>query len=176
MKYWDFRESGKPRYDFLAYTDGSYRVPRNFGAAACIVLDGEGTAIRYKWSEVSRYSTSNRQEMAAIIHALLHVPEGSSVLVRSDSENGIAQLTGQVRSKKDAGLVQLFRQVRKERALQVRLEWIRSHSGDPWNDYVDNLCIEALDLFESDGTRVREGVETESLYSYIADNKTLSQI
>ena len=42
MKYWDFRESGKPRYDYLAYTDGSYLVPKNFGAAACIVLDGEG--------------------------------------------------------------------------------------------------------------------------------------
>ena len=147
MKYWDFRESGKPRYDYLAYTDGSYLVPKNFGAAACIVLDGEGTAICYKWSEVSRYSTSNRQEMAAIIHALLHTPEGSSVLVRSDSENGIALLTGQVRSKKDWDLIQLYREIVRARRLRVTLEWIRSHSGDPWNDYVDNLCIVALDLF-----------------------------
>jgi len=167
MKYWDFRESGKPRYDYLAYTDGSYLVPKNFGAAACIVLDGEGTAICYKWSEVSRYSTSNRQEMAAIIHALLHTPEGSSVLVRSDSENGIALLSGQVRSKKDTDLVQLYRQVKKERALRVTLEWVRSHSGDRWNDYVDYLCIEALDLFEANGTRVREGVDPEALFAYI---------
>ncbi|MBO5546980.1 MAG: hypothetical protein IJ603_00105 [Bacteroidales bacterium] len=167
MKYWDFRESGKPRYDYLAYTDGSYLVPKNFGAAACIVLDGEGTAICYKWSEVSRYSTSNRQEMAAIIHALLHTPEGSSVLVRSDSENGIALLTGQVRSKKDWDLIQLYRETVRARRLRVTLEWIRSHSGDPWNDYVDNLCIEALDLFEADGTRVREGVDPEALYAYL---------
>ncbi|MCR4860748.1 MAG: hypothetical protein K5910_08810 [Bacteroidales bacterium] len=167
MRYWEFRESGKPRYDYLAYTDGSYRVPKNFGAAACIVLDGEGTGIRYKWSEVSRYSTSNRQEMAAIVHALLHTPPGSSVLVRSDSENGIALLTGQVRSKKDWDLVQLYRTVRKDRSLKVTLEWIPSHSGDPWNEYVDNLCIEALDLFETDGTRVREGVDPEALFAYI---------
>ena len=160
MKYWDFRESGKPRYDYIAYTDGSYRVPKNFGAAACIVLDGDGAKILYQWSEVSRYSTSNRQELAAIIQALLHIPAGSSVLVRSDSENGIALLTGQVRSKKDLDLIQLYRQVKRERALRVQLEWIRSHSGDPMNDYVDNLCIEALDLFESDGTRVREGSPT----------------
>ncbi len=167
MKYWEFRESGKPRYDYIAYTDGSYLLPKNFGAAACIVLDGEGAAICYKWSEVSRYSTSNRQEIAAIVHALLHTPEGSSVLVRSDSENGIAQLTGAVRSKKDADLVQLFHKVRKERHLRVTLEWVRSHSGDPWNDYVDNLCIEALDLFETDGTRVREGVDPQALYAYL---------
>ena len=167
MRYWDFRESGKPRYDYLAYTDGSYLLPKNFGAAACIVLDGEGTDICYKWSEVSRYSTSNRQEMAAIIHALLHTPEGSSVLVRSDSENGIALLTGTVRSKKDWDLVQLYRQTVRDRRLRVSLEWIRSHSGDPWNDYVDNLCSEALDLFEADGTRVREGVDPHALYAYL---------
>jgi ribonuclease HI len=167
MKYWDFRESGKPRYDYIAYTDGSYLVPKNFGAAACIVLDGECSGILYSWSEVSRYSTSNRQELAGIVHALLHTPPGSSVLVRSDSENGIAQLTGAVRSKKDADLVQLFHKVRKERHLRITLEWVRSHSGDPWNDYVDNLCIEALDLFETDGTRVREGVDPQALYAYL---------
>ena len=105
--------------------------------------------------------------MAAIIHALLHTPEGSSVLVRSDSENGIALLTGTVRSKKDWDLVQLYRQTIRDRRLRVSLEWIRSHSGDPWNDYVDNLCIEALDLFEADGTRVREGVDPHALYAYL---------
>ena len=167
MRYWDFRESGKPQYDYYAYTDGSYLVPKNFGAAACIVLDGDGDKLLYQWSEASRYSTSNRQELAAIIHALLHVPAGSSVLVRSDCESGIALLTGQVRSKKDGDLVDLYRQVKKERALRVTLEWVRSHSGDRWNDYVDYLCIEALDLFEANGTRVREGVDPEALFAYI---------
>ena len=167
MRYWDFRESGKPQYDYYAYTDGSYLVPKNFGAAACIVLDGDGDKLLYQWSEASRYSTSNRQELAAIIHALLHVPEGSSVLVRSDCESGIALLTGQVRSKKDVDLLHLYRQVKEERALRVTLEWVRSHSGDRWNDYVDYLCIEALDLFESKGTRVREGVDSEALFAYI---------
>ena len=167
MKYWDFRESGKPRYDYIAYTDGSYLVPKNFGAAACIVLDGDCSGILYSWSEVSRYSTSNRQELAGIVHALLHTPPGSSVLVRSDSENGIAQLSGQVRSKKDFDLVQLYRKVKKERALQVQLEWVRSHSGDRWNDHVDDLCMEALDLFETKGTHVREGVDPDALISYI---------
>ena len=172
MKYWDFRESGKPRYDYLAYPDGSYLLRRNFGASACIVLDGEQMGVCYKWSEVSRYSTSNRQEIAAIIHALLHTPEGSSVLVRSDSENGIAQLTGAVRSRKDWDLVQLYRQTVKERRLRVTLEWVRSHSGDPWNDYVDNLCIEALALFEVDGTRVREGVDPDALFAYLCRKQT----
>ncbi len=167
MKYWDFRDSSKPRYDYIAYTDGSYLLRKNFGASACIVLDGEVSGICYKWTEVSRYSTSNRQEIAAIIHALLHTPEGSSVLVRSDSENGIAQLTGQVRSRKDWDLVQLYRRTVKERRLRVTLEWVRSHSGDVWNDYVDNLCIEALALFEIDGTRVREGVDPDALFAYL---------
>ena len=167
MTYWDYRESDKPTYDYLVYTDGSYLLPKNFGASACIVLDGECHKPLYQWSEVSRYSTSHRQELAAIVHALLHVPPGSSVLVRSDSENGIALLTGLVRSKKDYDLVQLYRKVKQERTLRVELQWIRSHSGDRWNDYVDNLCIEALDLFEANGTRVREGVDSESLFAYI---------
>jgi len=167
MTYWDYRERGKPQYDFIAYTDGGYVLPKNYGAAACIVLDGECGKPFYQWSEVSRYSTSNRQEIAAIVHALLHVPQGSSVLVRSDSENGIALLSGEVRSKKDWDLVQLYRKVKKERELRVTLEWVRSHSGDRWNDHVDNLCIEAQDLFEKDGTRVREGVDPEALFAYI---------
>ena len=29
MKYWDFRESGKPQYDYIAYTDGGYRLPHH---------------------------------------------------------------------------------------------------------------------------------------------------
>ena len=131
MKYWDFRECGKPQYDYYAYTDGSYLLPKNYGAAACLVLAGEDEKPLYQWSEVSRY------------------------------------LTGQVRSKKDTDLVQLYRQVKKERALRVTLEWVRSHSGDRWNDYVDYLCIEALDLFEANGTRVREGVDPEALFAYI---------
>ena len=116
---------------------------------------------------MSRYSTSNRQELAAIVHALLHVPERSSVLVRSDSENGIAQLSGQVRSRRDNDLVRLYRQIKKERALQVQLEWVRSHSGDRWNDHVDELCMEALDLYEAKGVHVREGVDPDALISYI---------
>jgi ribonuclease HI len=74
-----------------------------------------------------------------------------------------------VRSKKDWDLVSLFRQVKKERSLRVTLEWIRSHGGDPWNEYVDNLCIEALDLFVQDGTRVREGVAPDALFAYICN-------
>ena len=54
MTYWDYRESGKPQYDYLAYTDGSYLLPKNFGASACIVLDGECSKPLYQWSEVSR--------------------------------------------------------------------------------------------------------------------------
>ena len=51
MRYWDFRESGKPQYDYYAYTDGSYLVPKNFGAAACIVLDRDAERVRKELKE-----------------------------------------------------------------------------------------------------------------------------
>lgn len=152
-----FLDKPGPEVQFVAYTDGSYVLPRNVGASACVILEAGGEKRKvYEWSEVSSYSTTQRQELKAIIQAISKVPEGSAVMVYSDSENGIGVLAGGLHSRRDTDLVEMYHKVRRERGLRVYLEWIRSHTGNEWNEYADQLCIDALQHYEQTGCRLRE--------------------
>lgn len=130
--------------DFTAYTDGGYSIARGVGASACVILDKDGEKV-YAWSRPARNATNNKHELAAIIHAALHTPIGAKLLVISDSEYCIGVLSGNYSAKKNLDLIEHFKKVVDERKLDVAFEWTRSHSGDFWNEFVDNMCTEAME-------------------------------
>ena len=140
--------------DFVAYTDGSYIIPKDIGASACVILPANKDEILYQWSKVCRDSTNNRQELGAIIHVVMNVPLGSSVEIRSDSEYSIGVLGGTMRGKLNTDLISIYRATIDERQINVRFEWVRGHAGDYYNEFADSLCTEAVDRFYSDGTRI----------------------
>lgn len=143
--------------DFVAYTDGGYVIPENIGASACVILNGG--SVYYRWSKACRNQTNNRQELGAMIHAVLSVPEGSSLLIVSDSQYCIGVLNGSNTPHKNCDLIDYFRTFCHERNVSVLFQWVRGHGDDPWNNYADALSSEAIDRFRLGGDKEWESFE-----------------
>ncbi len=109
-------------------------------------------------SGAERHTTNQRMEVMAVIEALKDNPEGDVEIV-SDStyvvkcfndkwhvgwlKRGWKNSQGQPVSNKDLWeeLFGLVLGVNRE----IRFTWVKGHSGDPMNDYVDVLATEAAD-------------------------------
>ena len=142
------------RPDFIAYTDGGYTIQKNTGASACIILSADRTIELYRWSKALQNSTNNRQELGAIIHVVMAVPEGSCVEIHSDSRYSIGVLSGTMKAKINTDLIEIYRRTIRERNVTVKFVWVRGHSGEAMNEEVDNLCTEAADRFLEGGERI----------------------
>ena len=129
---------------FTAYTDGGYVIPIGIGASACIIID-KNNEIIHTWSKASRNSTNNRQELAAIIHAVLHTPMNSDVLIISDSKYAMGVLSGCNNAKTNQDLIAYYCKFVLERNIRVGFKWVRGHNGDKWNEAVDAMCTEAIE-------------------------------
>ena len=136
-----FPPNFKPK--FTAYTDGGYVIPLAIGASACVILDEKGKII-HSWSKAIRHSTNNRQELDAIIHAVLNTPENSDLLVISDSKYAMGVLSGTNKAKKNQDLIDYYCMYVLARNIRVGFKWVAGHNGDYWNEVVDNMCTEAI--------------------------------
>lgn len=132
--------------DYIAYTDGGYLIPKGYGASACVILNTQGEKI-YEWSKICRNSSSNRQELGAIIHAVLHTPEGSNLLVYSDSQYAIGVLSGSIKAKKNPDLISYYKRFVLNRRIKVSFRWVAGHNGNQWNEVVDAMCTEAMSAY-----------------------------
>lgn len=133
------------------YTDGSYNIGRDLGGWAFVAVN-EGELI-FKKSEVGiSKSTNNRMEMIAAIEALKDLKfRGGSGRIYTDSKylkygvetwiktwknNGWKTAKGKFVKNKD-----LWEQLDVlYSTLSVSIIWIKGHSGDEWNDLVDELA------------------------------------
>lgn len=147
-------------FDFVAYTDGGYSIQRNVGASACVVLSSNRKKILYKWSKALRNSTNNRQELGAIIHVVLSIPDGSRVKIYSDSQYSIGVLSGKMKPKTNTDLVDYFRQFCAQRGVEVAFSWVQGHNGDVWNEEVDQMCTTAMDALLMSGRKIIESRNT----------------
>ena len=142
------------RPDLIAYTDGGYTIQKNTGASACVILSADRAVELYRWSKALQNSTNNRQELGAIIHVVLSVPEGSYVEIHSDSRYSIGVLSGSMKAKINTDLIEIYRRTIRERKVTVKFIWVRGHSGEAMNEEVDNLCTEAVERFLAGGERI----------------------
>ena len=128
-------------YDYLIYTDGGYSVNKDVGAFAYVILKGD-TIVKSKAYPIA-HETNNRAELKAIIAGCWQCPEGSTILVRSDSQYSIYTLQGKWSRRKNQDLFEVWdKKIIKEKKLNVTLEWVKGHNGDQWNEYCDQLCNE----------------------------------
>lgn len=144
------------KYDYIAYTDGGYIIPKGIGASACVVLDAHTRKELYWWSKVCENSTSNRQELGAIIHTILSIPCFGRVLIYSDSQYAIGVLSGKMRGKLNQDLIEYFWNFCEQRRISVDFKWVQGHNGNHYNEVVDGLCTKAMEWFQETGERVRE--------------------
>ena len=87
-------------------------------------------------------TTSNRAELKAIIRALLWLAPSASATVVSDSQYAVKVLSGAYRAKANLDLIEEARALMRER--QIKLQWVRGHAGNRWNERADALAAQGM--------------------------------
>ncbi len=137
-------------YDYLVYTDGACIGNPGPGGWAAIIRGRDGSERILAGNAVR--TTNNRMELTAALEALRALPEGVRVLLRTDSrhladaiEKGWAErwrAHGWKRNRRErAENSDLWEQLLSELERRiVRIEWVRSHNGDPLNERCDAIA------------------------------------
>jgi len=130
------------------FTDGASRGNPGPGGFATILVY---KALRKEISQGFRKTTNNRMELLAVIAGLEAIKkEGSEVTVYSDSKyvvDAVEQgwIWGWVKKgfkgKKNADLWKRFIEVFKKH--QVKLKWVKGHSGHSENERCDELAVQS---------------------------------
>lgn len=138
---------------YVAYTDGA--CEGNPGPGGWGVVYVENNAVTRQLSGGTRQTTNNQMELTAATEAVEGVPEGSELLVITDSKyvkDGITSwITGwKARNWRTAANKPVKNQdfwIRLDEACKlrrVRFQWVKGHSGNTFNDLVDQLAVEAV--------------------------------
>lgn len=132
--------------DFVVYTDGSCNNFSMFGegGASYIVLDCGNNIVKVASKGVLG-STNNRVEMLAILSALQTLPDGSSVIIRTDSQYCINAFSKRVTrfslGVKNQDIISMY-EVESKRFAKIVFQWVKSHNGDYFNEMADVLSNE----------------------------------
>ena len=134
---------------FVAYTDGSYDMETHYGASAVIILTADESqvlfqrgAARYIRSE-GKSQFSQEQELGACIRAVMSVPDGSELTIKTDSQYCVKVLGGEWEAHANLGLIDRYHEERRKRHIRVGFVKVKGHSGNKWNDLADALCTQA---------------------------------
>lgn len=128
---------------YIAYTDGGCQNTSIYGeggSAYLIIHNGE---VIKTASKGFLRTTSNRMEMLAIISAVCSVPNGSDLLVYSDSQYAINTLSGNWKPKKNHDLIYQYNE-RIKNLSSVSFRWVKGHNGNKYNEMVDSMCTGSI--------------------------------
>ena len=133
------------------YTDGScHGNPGPGGWAAIIVEDGSRRVL----GGGEARTTNNRMEMMAVIEGLKVLPEGSRVMVFSDSRYVVNTMTRSWKRNANGDLWGMLDTEVEKR--EVSWRWVRAHKGDPLNEEADRVA-------NREASRQRAGSSGQSL-------------
>lgn len=133
---------------YVVYTDGSANnmIAPFYGACACVILDEKSEDIIYESSKGYKETTNNRCEIMAFIEALKHIHPNSYVDFYTDSQYCKTVLNlGKARYPKNMDLIFEFRDLCFSNRIKFKIHWVRGHSGNKWNEYVDKLANDAYE-------------------------------
>ena len=133
------------------YTDGGSNVHTGKeGAWAYVVIENDEVIHEAFGSE--KGTTNGRMEVLALKHALSHavsLDKTTEIIIRSDSQYCVKaynEWTNNWRTNKwrksntkHIEHVEEWKIIDILRAPNIKVEWVKGHSGDRWNDYVDKL-------------------------------------
>jgi ribonuclease HI len=129
------------------FTDGGYSIPRNKGAWGVAVVEGN-KLIKEERGEITN-STSNRAELLGLIKALELSFEFEEVEINCDSQYLVKGYNSWMkkwrqndwcRSKnEEVKNVDLWKKVNELKNPKATVKWVKAHSGNKWNEYVDGL-------------------------------------
>jgi ribonuclease HI len=131
------------------FTDGAAEPNPGPGGWGVVYVEND-RIVREEWGHEPS-TTSNRMELMALMAACRIVPPGTGTTVYSDSRlcvstftewapaweaRGWKRKTGEI---KNLDLVQELYRTLKQRP-ELKLEWIKAHAGNRWNEYADSLA------------------------------------
>ena len=135
------------------YTDGACRGNPGPGGWAALLIAGEQ---RKEVSGAETATTNNRMELTAAIEGLRALKRRCRVLLYTDSKYVLQGITQWLPQWKARGWRTASREPVKNQDLWEKLDaaaaaqdiewhWVKGHSGDEGNEYVDELANRAID-------------------------------
>jgi ribonuclease HI len=128
------------------YTDGSCHPNPGPGSFGYVVVTNDKMLTSYV--DYSDNTTNNRMEMTAIIYALKFLDKSTSAVIYSDSELCVKTYNEWIDSwfrrnwkngkVANLDLVKELYEIKKQRP-NVLIKWVKAHSFNHWNNYIDNL-------------------------------------
>lgn len=144
----------------VAYTDGGCRGNPGVGGWAFVLVHrATGSTLERRGGEAE--TTNNRMEITAALELLRSLKRpGQRLEIRSDSRYLIDLATKWAAGWKRRGWTRKGKEPLKNLDLikpldalldthHVTWTWVAGHSGEPGNDYVDQLANEAMDCLQS---------------------------
>jgi ribonuclease HI len=135
------------------YTDGACRGNPGPGGWAALLIAGP---IRREVSGAESATTNNRMELKAAIEGLAALKRRCAVQLYTDSKYVLQGITEWLPNWKARGWRTAAREPVKNQDLWEQLDataagqdiewhWVKGHSGQEGNEYVDQLANEAID-------------------------------
>jgi ribonuclease HI len=115
------------------YTDGSCRNKSGGWGFISIDIDCE-----FHISGGERNTTNNRMELQAVIEAVKFHKCNKQILIVTDSEWTMKGCQGINKRNKNLDLFEIYDRVSRHKI--IRWEKVKAHSGDKYNDIVDELA------------------------------------
>ena len=131
------------------WTDGSTIKRKNSGRGDCGIAYAvtDGNDILFCGGEFIGTQTSNYAELYAIMRCLEEVAEKiegevMSLVIYSDSEVSVKGLRGEydIQSPNLKPLMEKIDNISGDLPAEPEYEWVRGHSGEPLNEFVDKLA------------------------------------
>ncbi len=116
--------------------------------AALLVAHLEnGKTVEKELSGMVKNTTNNRMELMAVIEGLRALKQtGVSVTIMGDSQYVIATMTKGWKRKANLDLWQALDEVIAEKQPIIIWQWVRGHAGDPLNERVHKLVMNAREV------------------------------
>jgi ribonuclease HI len=121
------------------YADGSCLGNPGPGGWAAVIVKPAGVSNTIYGGDPA--TTNNRMEMTAAIEGLRIIPNGTRVVVRTDSQYVVKTMTLGWKRKQNLDLWEKLDHEAGQR--DVRFEWVEGHAGDPLNEEADRVARNA---------------------------------
>lgn len=156
------------------YTDGGCFPNPGVGAWAYIKIVDD--CVVHRASGIEQQSTNNRMEIRAVIEVMRSLKEPSKIHIVTDSKFVISicedwakswESRGWKKASKKDPVIKNLELVKELWSLynfhEVKLDWVKGHSGDEFNEICDELCAERM--AENYGISLSEMRSRESIFT-----------
>ncbi len=145
-------------FDYIIYTDGACLGNPGPGGWAAIIFDKKNNKKSISGNSIN--TTNNRMELTAPIEALKKIKSKSKIKVFTDSKYLIDGINTWIKKWKLNDWKTSTKKVVKNEGLwkeldllvsnhQINWEWVRGHSGNTFNEEVDELAKEQAYLLKT---------------------------